>query len=92
MIGLHLLSAGAAQAVATPLAREFRAATGVEVHASFLAVGALKEALLAGESCDVVVSTAAMLGQFSRDARVDVFGTKPNVGITVWTWHTDELR
>ncbi len=68
---LCLLSAGAAQAVATALAREFRAVAGVEVRASFQAVGALKEKLLAGEPCDVVISTAAMLDEFARDGRVD---------------------
>jgi molybdate transport system substrate-binding protein len=67
---LRLLSAGAAQAVATALIPEFRAATDIEVCASFQAVGALKEKLLAGEPCDVVISTAAMLDELARDGRV----------------------
>lgn len=66
-----MLSAGAAQALATALSPRFRAATQVEVRASFQPVGALKEKFLAGEPCDVAVSTAAMLEQFARDARVD---------------------
>jgi molybdate transport system substrate-binding protein len=69
---LRLLSAGAAQAVATELMRQVRAAAGVEVRATFQPVGALKERLLAGEPCDVVVSTAAMLEEFARDGRVAV--------------------
>ena len=68
---LYLLSAGAAQAVATALATPFRAATQAEVRASFQPVGALREKFLAGEACDVAVSTAAMLEEFARDARVD---------------------
>ena len=67
---LHLLSAGAAQAVATELMREIRADAGVDVRAIFQPVGMLKDKLLAGESCDVVVSTAAMLEEFARDGRV----------------------
>jgi molybdate transport system substrate-binding protein len=71
MAELYVLSAGAAQAVASALTPQFCAATLAEVRASFQPVGALKEKFLAGESCDVVVSTAAMLEQFSRDARID---------------------
>ena len=67
---LRLLSAGAAQAVATELMREIRAAAGVDVRATFQPVGVLKEKLLAGEPCDVVVSTAAMLEEFASDGRV----------------------
>ena len=61
---LYLLSAGAAQAVAGVLTPQFRAATLVEVRASFQPVGALKEKFLAGEPCDALVSTAAMLEEF----------------------------
>jgi molybdate transport system substrate-binding protein len=67
---LRLLSAGAAQAVATALMPEFRAAAGADVRATFQPVGVLKEKLLAGEPCDVIVSTAAMLEEFARDGRV----------------------
>jgi molybdate transport system substrate-binding protein len=54
---LYLLAAGAVQAVATALTPRFRAATQAEVRASFQPVGALREKLLAGETCDVAVST-----------------------------------
>ena len=70
MMELRLLSAGAAQAVATALVPGFRAATGADVRASFQPVGVLKEKLLAGEPFEVIVSTAAMLDEFSRDGRV----------------------
>lgn len=89
MAELHLLSAGAAQAVAGALAPAFRAATRVEVRASFQPVGALKEKFLAGEPCDVIVSTAAMLEEFARDARVDAATLLPlgrvHTGIAVRT-------
>jgi molybdate transport system substrate-binding protein len=74
---LYLLSAGAAQAVAGVLTPQFRAATLVEVRASFQPVGALKEKFLAGEPCDALVSTAAMLEEFARDARVDAATISP---------------
>jgi molybdate transport system substrate-binding protein len=69
---LRLLSAGAAQAVATKVMLEFRAAEGADVRAIFKPVGVLKEMLLAGEPCDIVVSTAAMLEEFASDGRVAV--------------------
>jgi molybdate transport system substrate-binding protein len=68
---LRLLSAGAAQGVASALAPRFRAETGAELSAAFMPVGVLKEKFLAGEACDVVVSTPPMLEQFAFDGRVD---------------------
>jgi molybdate transport system substrate-binding protein len=67
---LRLLSAGAAQGVVSALAPDFRARTGCELRATFQAVGALKEKLLAGEHCDVLISTRAMLDEFVREGRV----------------------
>jgi molybdate transport system substrate-binding protein len=67
---LYLLSAGAAQSVVVAVIPAFRAAAGAQVHATFRAVGALKEMVLAAEHCDVLVSTAAMLDDFARDGRV----------------------
>ncbi len=58
---LHLLSAGAAQGVAKAMQGAFEAATGARLSAKFGAVGAMKEALLAGEPCDVMLVTDAML-------------------------------
>ena len=74
---VRLLSAGAAQGVATALATELRSTTGAELHAAFMPVGALEEKLLAGEACDVVVSTPAMLEALARDGRVDHATTTP---------------
>src|ERR1700674_5837176 len=45
---LYLLSAGAAQSVVAALIPVFAATTGTRVRATFRAVGALKEELLAG--------------------------------------------
>ena len=56
---LHLLCAGAAQGLVKALQPGF----GATVEARFGAVGAMKEALLAGERCDVMVVTGALIDQ-----------------------------
>jgi len=67
---LRLLSAGAAQGVASALAPRFQADTGAEVRATFAPVGVVREKLLANEPCDVVVSTPSMLEEFARTGRI----------------------
>lgn len=72
---LHLLCAGAAQGLVKALQPRFEAAHGAELQARFGAVGAMKEALLAGEPCDVMIVSAAMIdglcaeGQLRADSR-----------------------
>ena len=68
---LRLLSAGAAQGVATALAPGFETETGSELNATFAPVGVLEERLRAGEACDVVVSTPSMLGEFAHQGCID---------------------
>jgi len=69
-VALRVLSAGAAQGLVTALQEDFRAATGASVEGTFAAVGALMEKLVAGERCDVVILTAAMIADLEREARV----------------------
>jgi molybdate transport system substrate-binding protein len=64
---LHVLSAGAAKGVVMALASVLESATGVAVRGEFGAVGAMKEKMLAGAPCDVVILTAAMLEALARD-------------------------
>ena len=73
MPNLHVLSAGAAQSLIESLQREFAASEGIDVRASFHPVGATIEKLLAGEPCDVVVLTAALLDELAQggDVRLD---------------------
>jgi molybdate transport system substrate-binding protein len=68
---LRLLSAGAAQGLATALAPQCASQTGSELQARFAPVGVIKEKLLADEACDVIVSTPSMLEEFARGGRVD---------------------
>jgi len=68
---LRLLSAGAAQGLVDTLAPRLRAAAGMEWRGAFMPVGGVRERLLAGETCDVVVSTPAMLEELARYRKVD---------------------
>ena len=70
MPNLHVLSAGAAQSLIETLQQEFAAGDGIEIRASFHPVGATMEKLLAGEPCDVVVLTAALLDELAQGGDV----------------------
>src|SRR5512141_3236026 len=76
---LHLLSGGAAKGIVEALQEEFRAATGAELHGTFGAVGAMREKLAAGERCDVVILTAALVGEMEAGGRV-LHGTSAPLG------------
>lgn len=70
MTTLHLLCAGAAQGLVKALQARFQAETGATVQARFGAVGAMKEALLAGEPCDVLVLTQALIDGLVAEGRM----------------------
>ncbi|HQR12130.1 MAG TPA: substrate-binding domain-containing protein [Casimicrobiaceae bacterium] len=70
MTELHVLSAGAAKGVVLALAAALESATGATLRGEFGAVGAMKEKMLAGAPCDVVILTAAMLEALARDGLV----------------------
>lgn len=66
---LKLLCAGAAKGLVAALEPRFAASHGAAVEGRFGAVGAMREALLGGAPCDVLVVTAAMLHEL-RDQGV----------------------
>jgi len=70
MTTLNLLCAGAAQGLVTALQDRFTAETGATLQGRFGAVGAMKEALLAGEPCDVMIVTGAMVDALCADGRL----------------------
>lgn len=70
MTTLHLLCAGAAQGLVKALQARFQAETGADIQARFGAVGAMKEALLAGEACDVLVLTQALIDGLVAEGRM----------------------
>jgi molybdate transport system substrate-binding protein len=67
---LRVLSAGAAQGLVASLAPRFLADTGVALHTTFGAVGAIREKLFAGEPCDVLILTAAMLDELAASGHI----------------------
>jgi len=62
---IHILCAGAAKGLVQALQAEFEAAHDVKIEARYGAVGALKEALVAGAPCDLMVVTASMVNELS---------------------------
>ncbi len=67
---VDLLSAGAAKGLVTALMPTFREATGANVLGTFDAVGAIRERLVAGSPCDLLILTGAMLDDLAREGRV----------------------
>ncbi|MDP3271728.1 substrate-binding domain-containing protein [Limnobacter sp.] len=63
MTTLHLLSGGAAKGLVTTLQDRFLAQSGLVIEGRFDAVGKMKDQLLAGAPCDVVILTSALIPQ-----------------------------
>ena len=66
MTKIDILSAGAAQALASAVARQ----AGVQLDGTFGAVGGILEKFLAGVACDVVILTHAQVAQLTARNRV----------------------
>ena len=67
---LHLLSGGAAQGLVGHFAPAFQARTGASVSGTFGAVGAMKDKLLGGAPCDVLILTQALIEGLEAEGRV----------------------
>lgn len=67
---LHILSAGAAKGLVGGVAAGFERATGHAIEGAFGAVGAMREKLAAGEPCDVILLTAAMIAELEGAGEV----------------------
>lgn len=76
---LHVLSGGAAQGLVNGLAAAFQAASGFEISASFGAIGAMKERLLAGSEADLVILSEAMVADFVHSGHL-AEATEVNIG------------
>jgi len=76
---LRVLSGGAAQGLVRALEEDFRGDSGASVQGTFGAVGAMRAKLLAGEPCDAVILTAALIAELEREGRV-VPGTSAPLG------------
>ncbi|HET9822844.1 MAG TPA: substrate-binding domain-containing protein [Burkholderiaceae bacterium] len=70
MSTLHLLSAGAAQGLVRALEPRLNAELGLALSARFGAVGAMQSLFDAGEPCDVLILTDAMIEALGRQGAV----------------------
>ena len=84
---LNILCAGAVQGIVKALQAHFEQDTGATLQTRFGAVGAMKEALLAGEPCDVMIVTDAMVvalqgsGELSNAPRAPLGRVRTGVAV-----------
>lgn len=67
---LHIISAGAAKGLVQSLQPAFGAAHDVRFESQFGAVGAMRDRLLGGDPCDLVILSAALIETLAADGRV----------------------
>ncbi|MEP7083757.1 MAG: substrate-binding domain-containing protein [Betaproteobacteria bacterium] len=67
---LQVLSAGAAKGLVLALQEQFTATHDASIDGTFGAVGAIREKLLAGEPCDVIILTEAIIAALVTERRV----------------------
>jgi molybdate transport system substrate-binding protein len=72
-----MLSGGAAQALVTRMKSRFAATHGFDVQGTFGAVGAMRDKLLAGQACDVLILTQALIEQLADAGHVLREGITP---------------
>jgi molybdate transport system substrate-binding protein len=77
MSSLHLLSGGAAYGLVSKLEARFAADTGCKIIGTYSAVGAMRDQLLAGAACDVLILTAALIGQLQASGHVLAGSARP---------------
>ena len=74
---LHLISGGAAQGLVSQLREGIAAEHGDAFEGTFGAVGLMKDKLLAGAPCDVVILTAALIAELERQGHVVAGSARP---------------
>jgi molybdate transport system substrate-binding protein len=67
---LHILSGGAAQGLVTQLQDRFRSQHHFDIAGTFGAVGLMKDGLLAGQPCDVIILSQALISQLAESGHV----------------------
>ena len=80
MTSLHLLSGGAAQGLVRQLQAAFEASGSLKLDATFGAVGAMKQRLLDGAPCDVLILTQALIDGLVQSGQVRA-GSDRKLGI-----------
>jgi molybdate transport system substrate-binding protein len=76
---MHVLSGGAAAAVVKAVQAEFEASTGTPIHGTFSAVGQMRDQLVGGTPCDVVILTQPLIEQLIASGHV-VAGSARSLG------------
>ncbi|MFC5496167.1 molybdate ABC transporter substrate-binding protein [Caenimonas terrae] len=77
MKALHVISGGAAQGLVAQLSDSFSAAHGLKPDGTFGAVGLMKDKLLAGAPCDVIILTAALIAELEQQGHVQPGSARP---------------
>jgi molybdate transport system substrate-binding protein len=80
MTSLHLLSGGAAQGLVRQLQAAFEANSSLQLDATFGAVGAMKQRLLDGAPCDLLILTQALIDGLVQSGQVRA-GSDRKLGI-----------
>ena len=78
-MSLRILSGGAAQGLVQAVASDFEAATKLSIAGTFGAVGAMRDKLLAGDACDLLILTDALITSLEEAGHV-VPGTRTPLG------------
>lgn len=74
---LHLLSGGAAKGLVSAVQDRFAENTGMRIEGQFDAVGKMKDQLLAGAPCDVVILTSALITQLTESCDLASGSARP---------------
>jgi molybdate transport system substrate-binding protein len=77
---MHVLSGGAAAAVVQGIQAEFEQATGSRIDGTFSAVGMMRDKLVSGAPCDVVILTKPLIEQLIASGHV-VAGSARSLGL-----------
>lgn len=67
---LRILAGGAAQSLVEKARPDFEASTNYTIDATFSAVGAMRDRLLAGEAADIVILSRALVDELARSGHV----------------------
>jgi len=77
---MHVLSGGAAAAVVQGVQAEFEQITGSRIDGTFSAVGMMRDKLLSGAPCDVIILTKPLIEQLIASGHV-VPGSARSLGL-----------
>jgi ABC-type molybdate transport system substrate-binding protein len=66
---MHVLSGGAAAAVVKAVQAEFEKSTGTSIHSTFSAVGQMRDLLVGGAACDVIILKLSGAGRVEEDSK-----------------------